>query len=119
MMSIGYSLLFLLLTTIACFYCKQTPTANAISCYDPFHPVNSTYEQHCKMTKEGHIGQFPAHYCVKITGHNEQTKEELVVRMCSITSMDNQCGSFKFDNETPRGCILTCNKDGCNSAMSI
>lgn len=77
MMSIGYSLLFLFLTTFACFYCKQTPTANAISCYvcssrssdpdgkycfDPFHPVNSTYEQHCKMTKEGHIGQFPAHY---------------------------------------------------------
>lgn len=60
--------------------------------------------------------------------------------MCTLTSMDNQCGIFKFDNETlkgilidlekesksynlflslslQQGCIMTCNKDGCNRAV--
>ena len=47
------------------------------------------------------------------------TKDELVVRMCTIENMDNQCGTFRFDNETLSGCIMTCTKDGCNKAQSI
>lgn len=55
------------------------------------------------MSKENHIGAFPSHFCIKIIGQNVITKENLVVRMCSITSMDNQCGLFKLDNETLKG----------------
>lgn len=47
------------------------------------------------------------------------TKDELVVRMCTIENMDNQCGIFRFDNETLKGCIMTCTKDGCNHAGKV
>ena len=40
--------------------------------------------------------------------------EELVIRSCSLTNMDNQCGTFKFNDEVMNGCIVTCSTDGCN-----
>ena len=49
-------------------------------------------------------------------GVSEKTNEEVVIRTCSIENMDNQCGTFKFEDEMLRGCILTCHYDGCNSA---
>lgn len=30
--------------------------------------------------------------------------------------MENQCGEFRYEDETLAGCILTCQSDGCNSA---
>lgn len=64
------------------------------------------------------MGVFPALFCVKVIGVTETTGEEIVVRACSIENMDNQCGIFKFESEVLRGCILTCNYDGCNHASS-
>ena len=49
----------------------------------------------------------------------EKTEEEVIIRTCSIENMDNQCGTFKFEDEMVRGCILTCNYDGCNSGLKI
>lgn len=48
----------------------------------------------------------------------EDTGEELVIRACTLKNMENQCGSFRYENEKLKGCILTCNEDGCNSAKS-
>ena len=45
-----------------------------------------------------------------------ETGENLVIRTCVLEDMNNQCGQFKFQNATMRGCILTCDRDGCNSA---
>ena len=42
-----------------------------------------------------------------------------MIRTCVLEDMNNQCGTFKFGNETYKGCILTCDFDGCNSAVSL
>lgn len=55
----------------------------------------------------------------QVIGVTEKTGEEVVIRTCSIENMDNQCGTFKFEDEMVRGCILTCNYDGCNRGISI
>merc|ERR550519_1674858 len=66
------------------------------------------------VPKEGHIGQFPANFCVKLAGTNADTGETLVSRTCVLEDMNSQCGLFKFQNSTMNGCILTCDFDGCN-----
>ena len=43
----------------------------------------------------------------------------MVIRTCVLEDMNNQCGTFKFGNETYKGCILTCDFDGCNAAVSL
>ena len=43
-----------------------------------------------------------------------QTEEEHVIRACTLENMDNQCGVFRFEQDTLQGCILTCDYDGCN-----
>ncbi len=42
----------------------------------------------------------------------------LVVRTCVLEDMNSQCGTFKFQNDTLKGCLLTCDYDGCNAATS-
>lgn len=54
----------------------------------------------------------------QVIGVTEKTGEEVVIRTCSIENMDNQCGTFKFEDEMVRGCILTCNYDGCNHGIT-
>merc|ERR550519_1600801 len=66
------------------------------------------------VPKEGHVGQFPANFCVKLVGTNADTGETLVSRTCVLEDMNSQCGLFKFQNSTMNGCILTCDIDGCN-----
>ena len=46
----------------------------------------------------------------------EDTNEHLVIRQCVLENMNSQCGTFKFENDTFKGCILTCDYDGCNRA---
>ena len=41
-------------------------------------------------------------------------KKTLVVRTCVLEDMNSQCGTFKFQNDTLKGCLLTCDYDGCN-----
>ena len=59
-------------------------------------------------------------------------------RTCVLEDMNSQCGLFKFQvrrgrkievhigvdfvtfqNDTMNGCILTCEHDGCNSAITL
>lgn len=48
-----------------------------------------------------------------------QTEEEHVIRACTLENMDNQCGVFRFEEDTLQGCILTCDYDGCNSSQNL
>ncbi|XP_023243539.1 U-scoloptoxin(05)-Sm1a-like [Centruroides vittatus] len=98
---------------INCYTCSSWNGTN-INCHDPFNPAMSTYTEDCMMPKEGHIGQFPANFCIKIIGKTAEDNIELVIRMCTLENMDNQCGVFKFENNELKGCILTCDYDGCN-----
>lgn len=31
-------------------------------------PIYISYTKNCQVPKEGHLGQFPANFCVKMTG---------------------------------------------------
>lgn len=103
-------------TSIACYSCNSRNQTHS-SCHDPIHPENTSYIEDCKVPKESHKGEFPAYYCIKMIGVSKTTKEQLVIRSCSLENMDNQCGEFKFMGESFTGCILTCTYDGCNFGM--
>lgn len=100
---------------ISCYTCSSV-NGTDINCHDPFHPAMSTYTEECRVPKEGHIGKFPANFCIKVIGKTVQTQEEHVIRACTLENMDNQCGVFRFEQDTLQGCILTCDYDGCNTA---
>ncbi|XP_050704871.1 uncharacterized protein LOC126990339 [Eriocheir sinensis] len=100
---------------ISCYVCSSKNKSD-VSCEDPYHPAYSIYSQDCQVPKEGHIGQFPANYCVKIIGTSVMTSESLVIRTCVLENMDSQCGVFKFGGEQLTGCILTCSYNGCNAS---
>ena len=44
---------------------------------------------------------------------------EMVIRGCSLESLDSQCGDFKYQDVRYKGCVTSCDLDGCNSANSI
>lgn len=103
---------------ISCYTCSSR-NGTDLNCHDPFHPAMSTYTEGCKVPKEGHIGQFPANFCIKVIGKTVQTEEEHVIRACTLENMDNQCGVFRFEKDTLQGCILTCDYDGCNRNQTL
>ncbi|XP_034239840.1 U-scoloptoxin(05)-Sm1a-like [Thrips palmi] len=122
----------LLATAVVLLGLSLSPTAEAINCYtcsshngsdpaceDPFHPAHSYYSQKCMVPKMGHIGVFPANFCIKLIGTNVDTSELMVIRACVRKTMDSQCGSFRYQDNLMNGCILTCDYDGCNSARGL
>ena len=46
-------------------------------------------------------------------------RKALVVRTCVLEDMNSQCGTFKFQNDTLKGCLLTCDYDGCNGGTRL
>jgi len=103
---------------INCFSCTSRNQSDP-HCEDPVAPYYIDYTINCKVPKEGHLGQFPANFCVKLIGVSEETGETLVTRTCVLEDMNSQCGRFKFQNDTMKGCILTCEHDGCNFAVPL
>ncbi|XP_077497266.1 UPAR/Ly6 domain-containing protein bou-like [Amblyomma americanum] len=100
---------------INCYTCSSVNGTNP-NCHDPFHPAHARYVIDCTVPKDGHVGRFPAHFCVKVVGRTMDTNVEMVIRICSLETMDNSCGVFRYGDDILRGCILTCNNDGCNTA---
>ena len=43
----------------------------------------------------------------------------MVFRGCSLESLDSQCGDFKFDEVRYRGCVTSCEDNGCNAANAL
>merc|ERR1712080_150252 len=81
-------------------------------------PAHMKLVDDCKVPKKDHIGTFPSNFCVKIIGTKFETGETLVIRTCLLEDMNSQCGTFKFENDTLDGCVLTCDYDGCNGAVT-
>ena len=48
-----------------------------------------------------------------------RNRKSLVVRTCVLEDMNSQCGTFKFQNDTLKGCLLTCDYDGCNGGHRL
>ncbi|KAF4533486.1 hypothetical protein B566_EDAN000971 [Ephemera danica] len=101
---------------INCYTCSSL-NGSDVNCEDPFNPAMSTYTEKCMVPKQGHVGVFPANFCIKIRGTNTETSELMVIRACVMKTMDSQCGKFRYQEHTMKGCILTCDYDGCNHGM--
>ncbi|XP_054257836.1 uncharacterized protein LOC128998639 [Macrosteles quadrilineatus] len=105
-------------SSINCYICSSLNGSNP-NCQDPFNPAMSTYKEKCMVPKQGHVGMFPANFCIKIDGKNVDTKEIMVIRACVIKTMDSQCGEFRYQDTMMTGCIQSCDYDGCNRAFTI
>ncbi|KAK2168331.1 hypothetical protein LSH36_18g11044 [Paralvinella palmiformis] len=104
--------------TIGCFTCHSFNNSDP-GCQDPFNPDMSVYTNKCEQGRNGRIGLFPAHYCIKMSGVGIVTGIELTVRTCALKNMHNQCGTFEFEDIPYHGCVTTCEKNGCNHGNSI
>ena len=51
---------------------------------DPVAPHYIKYAKNCQVPKEGHLGQFPANFCVKLIG---------------VSGECSSCESWKLDNK--------------------
>lgn len=49
----------------------------------------------------------------------DTTHEKIVIRRCTSETMDKQCGQFRLGDDLLKGCILTCDLDGCNSSNNL
>lgn len=105
-------------TSISCYECNSRNYSNPM-CHDPVHPAGVILKDHCKVAKKHHVGLFPALYCVKMIGKSRKSQDQIIIRTCTLDSMDNSCGVFKYEDELFEGCILTCNYDGCNSSLDV
>ncbi|XP_065577482.1 U-scoloptoxin(05)-Sm1a-like [Artemia franciscana] len=103
---------------ISCYDCTSK-NGSDINCEDPVNPALIVYKNPCNAGKDGHIGEFPANFCIKIIGREYDSEDDMVLRKCTLESMDNQCGEFRFEDTLFRGCILTCDFDGCNIASEL
>ncbi len=121
--------------SIDCYSCSSK-NGTVPGCDDPMSPAVMKLERRCTVPKENHMGKFPANFCIKMKGtsgeirpdpsylhltfssSSETTGETLVVRTCVLEDMNSQCGTFKFQNDTLKGCLLTCEYDGCNKAVA-
>jgi len=56
---------------INCYTCSSV-NGSDVNCMDPFNPAMSTYKEKCMVPKQGHIGVFPANFCIKIRGQNSK-----------------------------------------------
>ncbi|KAG8283527.1 hypothetical protein J6590_014046 [Homalodisca vitripennis] len=110
--------MFLGAVSINCYICSSLNGSNP-NCEDPFNPAMSTYKEKCMVPKQGHIGMFPANFCIKIDGKNVETKEVMVIRACVMKTMDSQCGGFRYQDTMMTGCIQSCDYDGCNGAPTL
>lgn len=92
-------------SSISCFVCSSSSSNDSknftnTDCHDPFNPAMVKYSENCKVPKLNHIGLFPARFCVKVIGKSMSSGDQLVIRACSLESMDNQCGLFKFESKS-------------------
>lgn len=101
------------LTSIDCYDCHSINGTDPY-CEDPIAPAYLKLQRRCMVPKQNHIGKFPANFCIKMIGTSISSKKTVVVRTCVLEDMNSQCGTFKFQNDTLKGCLLTCDYDGCN-----
>ncbi|KAH9496329.1 hypothetical protein Btru_010628 [Bulinus truncatus] len=106
-------------TGVGCYKCHSRNGSDA-HCGDPFHPAFNMERYHtkCEQGQDFRIGLFPARYCTKIKGTNLKTNEEMIVRSCSMSALDNTCGLFQFENHRYSGCLMSCTRDACNAGHS-
>uniref|UniRef100_A0A8R1I8T6 Protein sleepless n=1 Tax=Caenorhabditis japonica TaxID=281687 RepID=A0A8R1I8T6_CAEJA len=123
---------------IGCFVCSSFDGENK-GCEDPFNSTMdlssrdrdasavANYNYPCWAYKKGRHGLFPADHCIKIVGYRADNESKtLVIRTCALDSGTltadteivriSHCGSFKYEGHQYKGCVQSCDADGCNSS---
>lgn len=107
-------------SAISCFEC-HSQDGDMQSCEDEFAPYNVTGHLYRRDCTVGPLG-FEAFYCIKIKGV-KSNGHTVTIRTCSVTDWGSQCGDIFFEQgdqqETLRGCLASCNFDGCNDAVPL
>lgn len=105
-------------SAISCFECHSLD-GDMQACEDEFAPYNVTGSLYRRDCTVGPLG-FEAFYCIKIKGVKSDG-HTVTIRTCSVTDWGSQCGDIFFEQgdkqETLRGCLASCNFDGCNDAI--
>lgn len=57
--------------SIDCYTCSSRNGTDPY-CEDPMSPAFLKLEKNCMVPKEGHIGKFPANFCVKMIGTSRE-----------------------------------------------
>lgn len=82
---------------INCYTCSSMNGSNPF-CEDPINTHKSTYTEKCMVPKKGHIGIFPANFCIKIVGRNGR---------CEIQEITNFLSSSSNQTTTGRLVVIT------------
>ncbi|XP_060576243.1 uncharacterized protein LOC132733602 isoform X1 [Ruditapes philippinarum] len=101
-----------------CYDCYSFNNSDP-NCGDPFHPAYGDLKKDCQQGKEGFIGLYPAKFCIKLIGTTVNDDKEMVYRGCSLSSLDSQCGDFKFEDVRYRGCMMSCTENACNHSVGL
>ena len=67
----GYSL-------IDCYQCSSRNGTDKY-CEDPMAPAFIKLDRHCLVPKPGHIGKFPANFCVKMIGTSGEDNNNYMI----------------------------------------
>ncbi|XP_060066682.1 uncharacterized protein LOC132546967 [Ylistrum balloti] len=118
--------------TIGCFQCTSINKENN-ACEDTFNNTDDKYYiSECWASRKGRHGLFPATECIKMIAYDDSTGFSLVVRDCVVDNggtnseteigRQSHCGwmrEIQYDEKRMKGCILSCNSDGCNGASGL
>ncbi|VDI04697.1 uncharacterized protein LOC143071624 [Mytilus galloprovincialis] len=119
---------------IGCFRCTSM-NGNNKECEDTFNNTGGFYVTDCWASRKDRMGMFPATECIKMTVTDENDDGQqfsLVVRDCVVDNggtnseteigRQSHCGWMKvlqYNGERMRGCILSCDLDGCNTGQKL
>ena len=67
----------------------------------------------------GQVASVSFHLLQSVTILISDDGIEMVFRGCSLESLDSQCGDFKFEDVRYRGCVTSCEDNGCNVANTL
>ncbi|KAK3583596.1 hypothetical protein CHS0354_039417 [Potamilus streckersoni] len=103
---------------IDCYQCYSFNGMNE-KCEDKFRTDVTT--EHL-IKRDCFYGYFRGTYCIKLLG-TKKDGSTILVRDCSDNDWGRHCGdiTFDFDNgkEDIKGCLETCDYDGCNSGNKL
>ncbi|KAK6186090.1 hypothetical protein SNE40_008195 [Patella caerulea] len=115
---------------IGCFACTSINHDNP-DCEDKFNNTGGFYREDCLASRRGRLGLFPGTQCIKMIAEDEASGFSMIVRNCVSdnggTNSETEIGRIghcgwmrviKYDGRRMRGCIVTCDTDGCNHAAS-
>ncbi|ESO93379.1 hypothetical protein LOTGIDRAFT_161950 [Lottia gigantea] len=111
--------LFTILTpviSIDCYACTSLGGNNE-GCEDSFERTLKTVHF---IARDCYYGYFRGTHCYKLKGERADGSS-IMVRHCSDSHWGSHCGDIKYTNEHNveekiKGCLETCDHDGCNTA---